>query len=231
MYLSRLILNPLSRQVQQEIANPYQMHRTILHAFPQDLRANGERVLFRVDALPRTGQLHLLVQSQGKPDWTWLASRDGRRPYLAASDRPNPAVKQTDLQGRRPSARLSVVGQPHQAARQVVRPRQGRASASTQPKNRWPGYNAKADQSGFTVLTAVPPQPPRSPTGRRRRVALRPFRHLAGAAAGHSPRGGSQRDWQAKPLASACCRWPAPVAQRSPGRRSAESSLGCCRRV
>ena len=157
MYLSRLILNPLSRQVQQEIANPYQMHRTILHAFPQDLRANGERVLFRVDALPRTGQLHLLVQSQGKPDWTWLASRDGRRPYLAASDRPNPAVKQTDLQlaaGQVLAFRL--LANPTKRPGKSFGPDKGKRVGLYTAEEQMAWLQRKADQSGFTVLTAVP---------------------------------------------------------------------------
>ena len=34
MYLSRLILNPRSRQVRNELADPYEMHRTVCKAFP-----------------------------------------------------------------------------------------------------------------------------------------------------------------------------------------------------
>ncbi len=157
MYLSRLILNPLSRQVQQEIANPYQMHRTILRAFPQDLRASGERVLFRVDALPRTGQLHLLVQSQGKPDWTWLASEDGRRPYLAASDGPNPAVKQTDLQlaaGQVLAFRL--LANPTKRLGKSFGPDKGKRVGLYTAEEQMAWLQRKAVQSGFTVLSAVP---------------------------------------------------------------------------
>lgn len=157
MYLSRLILNPLSRQVQQEIANPYQMHRTILHAFPQDLRANGERVLFRVDALPRTGQLHLLVQSQGKPDWTRLASEDRRRPYLAASDGPNPAVKQTDLQltaGQVLAFRL--LANPTKRLGKSFGPDKGKRVGLYTAEEQMAWLQRKAAQSGFAVLAAVP---------------------------------------------------------------------------
>ena len=38
MYLSRLILNPRNRRVQREIAGPYQMHRSIMRAFPDNLQ-------------------------------------------------------------------------------------------------------------------------------------------------------------------------------------------------
>jgi CRISPR system Cascade subunit CasE len=69
IFLSSLQLDPLSRQVQNELAVPYEMHRTLCHAFP-DL--NGDewklaRVLFRVD--DNNGRLQLLVQSKRKPDW------------------------------------------------------------------------------------------------------------------------------------------------------------------
>ena len=53
MYLSRLILNPLSRRVQKEMANPYEMHRSIMRAFPARIGDDSERVLFRVDQQPR----------------------------------------------------------------------------------------------------------------------------------------------------------------------------------
>jgi CRISPR system Cascade subunit CasE len=96
MYLSRLILNPRSRRVQREVARPYQMHRSIMHAFPDGLAPQEERVLFRLDANPRTGALTLLVQSLGLPDWSWLAE-PGVRGYLLPVDEPNPAVKSFDL--------------------------------------------------------------------------------------------------------------------------------------
>lgn len=68
-YLSCLILDPMSRRVQNELAKPYEMHRTLCHAFPG---LTGEawqaaRVLFRVDG--ERGPLQLLVQAQSAPDW------------------------------------------------------------------------------------------------------------------------------------------------------------------
>jgi CRISPR system Cascade subunit CasE len=97
MYLSRLILNPRTRRVQKEIAAPYQMHRSLMRAFPDDLEAGAERVLFRLESHPRTGALTLLVQSLALPDWSWLAE-PGARGYLLPMDEPNPAVKSFNLQ-------------------------------------------------------------------------------------------------------------------------------------
>ena len=96
MYLSRLILNPRHRRVQKEVAAPYQMHRSLMKAFPDNLKPGDERVLFRLETHPRTGALTLLVQSLTLPDWSWLAEPDARG-YLLPVDEPNPAVKPFDL--------------------------------------------------------------------------------------------------------------------------------------
>ena len=93
MYLSRLILNPRSRQVQREMADSYQLHRTIMAAFPEDLPAD-ERVLFRVDLAD--GLPVLLVQSHHPPDWIRLGP-PGERDYLRPTSLPNPAVKPVTL--------------------------------------------------------------------------------------------------------------------------------------
>ena len=96
MYLSRLILNPRTRRVQKEVAAPYQMHRSLMKAFPDNLKPGDERVLFRLKTHPRTGALTLLVQSLTLPDWSWLAEPNARG-YLLPVDEPNPAVKSFDL--------------------------------------------------------------------------------------------------------------------------------------
>jgi len=96
MYLSRLILNPRSRRVQRELAEPYELHRSLMRAFAGDLGRAEERVLFRVDEDGRGGPPTLLVQSWTMPDWSWLAE-DGARGYLLPVGISNPAVKSFDL--------------------------------------------------------------------------------------------------------------------------------------
>lgn len=91
MYLSRLILNPRSRQVQKELAEPYQMHRTIAQWFAQPA-APGERLLFRVDVNSATGIPTLLLQSQQSPDFTHLHA-NGRDGYLLSIAEENPSMK------------------------------------------------------------------------------------------------------------------------------------------
>jgi len=68
MYLSCLMLNPRSKRAQQELANAYELHRSVYKAFPPVLPPE-ERVLFRVDEHPQNGLPMLLVQSRAEPDW------------------------------------------------------------------------------------------------------------------------------------------------------------------
>jgi CRISPR system Cascade subunit CasE len=92
MYLSRLMLNPRSRRVQREIAEPYQMHRSLMRSFPDDIDREKDRVLFRVDTDLRTGVPTVLLQSTLEPRWDWL-EEEGARRYLL---RP-PETKTFDL--------------------------------------------------------------------------------------------------------------------------------------
>jgi len=91
MYLSRLILNPRNRRVQREMAEPYQMHKTLMRSFPDDLDREKERVLFRVDADPRSGTFSVLLQSPLEPRWGWLEN-NGAHGYLAPDHRLSPGV-------------------------------------------------------------------------------------------------------------------------------------------
>ena len=76
MYLSRLMLNPRSRRVQRELANPYGLHVSVYGGYPQPLPPD-ERVLYRLDLHPSSGAPMLLVQSQGEPDWSPLEREPG----------------------------------------------------------------------------------------------------------------------------------------------------------
>jgi CRISPR system Cascade subunit CasE len=100
MYLSRLILNPRSRQVQRELADPYEMHRTIMHAFANHPRT-ADRTLFRLEIHPKIGIPTLLVQSRLEPGWDFL-SAPMKNYLLPLADCPpgvsqNPAVKAFEL--------------------------------------------------------------------------------------------------------------------------------------
>lgn len=96
MYLSRLILNPRNRRVQRELSQPYELHRSIMRAFPAVLKEGEERILWRVDDDPRLGAI-LLVQSWDAPNWSWLAE-EGAQGYLLPMADSNPAVKHFQFQ-------------------------------------------------------------------------------------------------------------------------------------
>ncbi len=88
MYLSQLLLNPRSAMAQRELASPYQMHRTILSAFPSADSGGPGRVLFRVEPEQADLGVRVLVQSAQRPAWdAVLAAHPG---YLIAP----PAVKE-----------------------------------------------------------------------------------------------------------------------------------------
>jgi len=148
MYLSRLILNPRSHRTQQELAAPYEMHRTIMSAFPENL-ANSERVLFRVDVDRHTGIPTVLVQSQQPADWSALQAADG---YLLASDslgKPNPAQKQFEL---------SVAAGQRLAFRLRANPsfkRDGRRLAWLREEDQRAWLDRKAEAGGFRVLSLL----------------------------------------------------------------------------
>ena len=99
MYLTRLILNPRSRQVRSELARPYEMHRTLLNAFPQGAvhveRSAEDAVglLYRIDEDAQSGDLHLLVQSREAPQWAFLAGSSYLVPLVN-----NPAMREVTLQ-------------------------------------------------------------------------------------------------------------------------------------
>jgi CRISPR system Cascade subunit CasE len=74
IYLSQLTLNPRSRQVQSELRDPYEMHRTLAKAFGDDKEQWEEaRCLFRVE--DERGALRVLVQSRCEPQWERLSVR------------------------------------------------------------------------------------------------------------------------------------------------------------
>ena len=88
LYLSRLILNQRSRQVRSEMAHPYEMHRTLMRAFPnlaevtQSTAREKFAVLFRAEVGDVGGTVKVYLQSLAEPDWSFL---EGPNDYLCAN--------------------------------------------------------------------------------------------------------------------------------------------------
>lgn len=86
LYLSRILINPGCKEAQRDINSAYEMHRTVMRAFPDGF--NG-RALFRLE-LPREHPwATLYIQSDVQADWCFLRNIEG---YLAQC-RDNPGQK------------------------------------------------------------------------------------------------------------------------------------------
>ena len=87
LYLSRLLLDPHSRQVMSEMAHPYEMHRTLMRAFQKatdDTKSKARDefgVLFRAEVDDLRGVVKVYVQSRIEPNWSFL---NGLNDYLCA---------------------------------------------------------------------------------------------------------------------------------------------------
>lgn len=84
MYLSRIYLNPKSKDARRDLTDPYQLHCTLCRAFsgPSEKCTSGQ-FLWRVESdSVQTGFPLILVQSKDIPNWTntcfkqWLAGVD-----------------------------------------------------------------------------------------------------------------------------------------------------------
>ncbi len=89
LYLSRLFPNVRTTAARRDLANPYDMHRTLMRAFPDRNEGGPGRVLWRADSNSLVGGLHLLVQSTLPPDWSqldpgWLATSPKHRKFEPA---------------------------------------------------------------------------------------------------------------------------------------------------
>jgi CRISPR system Cascade subunit CasE len=69
MYLSQLTLNPRSREAQRDLADTYEMHRTLARGWGD--ACTEARVLFRVEAEKNAGPT-VLVQAKLAPNWVGL---------------------------------------------------------------------------------------------------------------------------------------------------------------
>ncbi|MFO7169860.1 MAG: type I-E CRISPR-associated protein Cas6/Cse3/CasE [Chloroflexota bacterium] len=95
LYLSRLILDTRHPQARRDLGDVYQLHRTVLGAFPAAPAGRPARehfgLLYRIEPVSGAPALaRLLVQSNHLPDWSHL-----RPGYLgpAPDERGNPAVR------------------------------------------------------------------------------------------------------------------------------------------
>lgn len=164
IYLSRLVLNPRSHDVQRDLADCQAMHRTVMSAFPP-APADGEGgrehfgVLYRLDVPPHgQGLPTLLVQSRTCPDWSGLP-----RSYLLplGDESDNPACKRVEDRYARLDVgtvlRFRLRANPTRKVDTRSGPdgsrRNGRRVELRQDAERIAWLQRKAEQGGFRLLT------------------------------------------------------------------------------
>ncbi len=153
MYLTKLLLNPLSRQVVRDLANPYDLHRSLLSAFPDAADGGPGRVLFRVEP-PQTSDWYddqppapvVLLQSEQAPDWQKSGlHRDYFRERLLPKPLPDSFAANTRLRFRL-------------RANPTVK-RDGKRHALFEEDAQLKWLHRKAEESGFQVVdVAVAPE-------------------------------------------------------------------------
>ena len=72
MYLSEIRLNLKSRDVHRDLSNIYELHRTLLRAFPDMDEGGPGRVLYRVESSKHGSVVPVLIQSEKEPHWDFL---------------------------------------------------------------------------------------------------------------------------------------------------------------
>lgn len=163
MYLSRLILNPRNAQARNELAHPYEMHRTLLQAFSNGIfkvarnNVDAAGILFRAEERQNDNAIVVLVQSKIKPDWTYLIGKKDSRSYLYMLPKSfmndgklNPAVSEFELsekirQGQTLSFRL-------RANPTKRRKDNGKRVGIYKEEEQIAWLIRKADESGFHLL-------------------------------------------------------------------------------
>lgn len=70
MFLTRLTLDPRSRDARRDLSDPYEMHRTLTRAFAAAAETKPPRFLWRLEPTGNSwAHPVILVQSTAKPDW------------------------------------------------------------------------------------------------------------------------------------------------------------------
>jgi CRISPR system Cascade subunit CasE len=150
MYLSKLLLNSGDRYARRDLASPYELHRTLWRAFPND---DPGRILFRTDSDRSGSHSIVLVQSDLEPDWTRLT--DLGRSYLLAGPEHKPfqpkfAASQR-LRFRLRANPTKKIGTTSKAERLAGMKDHGQRSALLHEEEQLSWLIRKGDQGGFRI--------------------------------------------------------------------------------
>lgn len=168
MFLSSLILNPKSREARRDLNDVYEMHRTLMTAFPDKDDGGPGQVLWRLDNDRRSGTSCVLVQSEKEPNWQSVSLRASD--YLAVDVREEIPPAQTKLLPEwkfHPGQCLSF----RLRANPTVK-REGKRHGLLTEEDQTAWLIRKAGQAGFRVLSVslTPERPHESGKGNGRQL-------------------------------------------------------------
>ena len=145
MYLSQLLLNPAEAHVRRDLANPYELHRTIMGAFPTPL-PQEERVLFRIETNHNSARSIVLIQSVTQPNWEKVQQKN--KDYFARF----PEVRSLDNLNIKAGARLRfrLRANPSKRVYYAKKEKSQRISLFSE-KDRLEWILGKAEGGGFSV--------------------------------------------------------------------------------
>ncbi|MDY6846394.1 MAG: type I-E CRISPR-associated protein Cas6/Cse3/CasE [Chloroflexota bacterium] len=147
MYLSKLLLDPASRQVQKEISNRYELHRTLTAQFPQESRENIG-LLYRIEMPDRQvyQPIRLLIQTQLEPNWKKFVDKE------LLTDRAQ--VKEFNLNFiTKTSYYFRLLGNPTMRKKQPDGSGKRVGLYKIEEQENWLSH--KAEQGGFRVLAVT----------------------------------------------------------------------------
>lgn len=110
MHLTQLRLDPHSAQARRDLADPYDMHRTLVRAFVQAEQGVPPRFLWRLEPGQTWAEPVVLVQSVQAAEWSFLSALGG---YLR-TDEGGIASKTFDLATllQQPTLRFRLAANP-----------------------------------------------------------------------------------------------------------------------
>ncbi|UXH76789.1 type I-E CRISPR-associated protein Cas6/Cse3/CasE [Roseateles amylovorans] len=146
MYLTQLRLDPRSPQARRDLANAYDMHRTLVRGFVREEQSPVPRFLWRLETNRAGDAPVVLVQSSAASDWSFMSEFSG---YLR--DTETPVTKSFD-----PSSLLQ--SEKRYRFRLVANPtvtRQGQRHGLVGEDMQLAWLHRQGERHGFTVEAAM----------------------------------------------------------------------------
>ena len=157
MFISQLSLNTRKKDVHRDLSSPYEMHRTLLRAFPDQHHGGTGRVMFRVDiSRDESRPPTVLVQSEKQPDWTPLqkagyADVHGVKQLIPAASNSTTVSENVMLIRSGDQFRFRLFANPT-VKRQVEGKKNGRREACVTEEQQLTWLVRKGQAGGFTIL-------------------------------------------------------------------------------